>query len=254
MDETTKARVPVIFLHGIGGAAPMWAPQLDAFKRGGFEPVALDLPGYGSRTPISHMDFELLAGDVESTVESRELVRPVLLGHSLGGMIAQTALRRRPLAYRAAVLCCTSAAFGEPGGEFQRKFIADRLDPLERGMTLAALAPSIVDQISCEFVEPELRALAIDLMGRVPRETYCAAVRCVATFDERANLANIAVPVLCVSGENDGNAPAPMMARMAKRIAGARHVCLSGVGHLATLENPAAFNSAIIDFLHDVLE
>ena len=67
--------------------------------------------------------------------------RPVLVGHSMGGMVAQTMLRRRPEAYAAAVLACTSPAFGNADGDFQKKFVADRLGPLDAGKTMADLAP-----------------------------------------------------------------------------------------------------------------
>ena len=72
------------------------------------------------------------------------VVRPVLVGHSMGGMVAQTALRRRPNAYRAAVLACTSPAFGSRTDEFQKKFVADRLAPLGAGKTMADLARTVV--------------------------------------------------------------------------------------------------------------
>jgi pimeloyl-ACP methyl ester carboxylesterase len=86
-------------------------------------------------------------------------------------------------------------------------------------------------------------------MGAVPAETYRAAVQCLAGFDERANLGSIRVPVLCLAGEHDRNAPPPMMERMAARIPGARYVCLPDVGDLPNLEAPAAFDAAVFEFL-----
>ena len=59
----------VVFLHGIGGAARAWAPQIVAFKAAGLHPVALDLPGYGARPAVDTMDFEALAADLEATIE-----------------------------------------------------------------------------------------------------------------------------------------------------------------------------------------
>ena len=135
----------VVFVHGIGGAARVWAAQNGDLPAAGFTPVALDLPGYGARPPVTAMTFEELAADVEATIAERGLDRPVLVGHSMGGMVAQTALRRRPDGYRAAVLACTSPAFGNADGEFQSKFVADRLGPLDAGKTMADLAPRMVD-------------------------------------------------------------------------------------------------------------
>jgi pimeloyl-ACP methyl ester carboxylesterase len=240
---------PVVFLHGIGGAARVWTPQLESFATAGARPVALDLPGYGARPAATHMSFAELAADLEASIAERALDRPVLVGHSMGGMIAQTALRRRPDGYRAAVLCCTSPAFGDPTGDFQKKFVADRLAPLDAGATMPALAASIIDAIMAPGGDPAGRALAIATMAATPASTYRAAVRCLVTFDERANLPNIGVPILCLVGEHDRNAPPAMMERMAAKIRGARYVCLPGIGHLPNLEAPAAFNTAVLDLL-----
>ena len=141
MPQADRHGQPVVFIHGIGGAATVWWWQKTTFAEAGFEPVPLDLPGYGTRPPVTALDFELLAADVEAAIADRGLERPVLLGHSMGGMVAQTLLRRRPEAYAAAVLACTSPAFGNPDGGFQQKFVSDRLGPLEAGKTMADLAP-----------------------------------------------------------------------------------------------------------------
>jgi pimeloyl-ACP methyl ester carboxylesterase len=244
----------VVFLQGIGGAARMWRPQVKSFRRAGFDPVALDLPGYGERAPVDAMDFAMLAADVEACTEQRRLDRPVLVGHSLGGMIAQTMLRRRPGGYRAAVLSATSPAFGNPDGEFQRKFVAARLGPLDAGRSMAELAPAIVEAIMAPAADPTGRALAVETMAAIPERTYRAAVNCLVAFDERANLPRIAIPVLCLAGEFDRNAPPAMMERMAAKIPGARYACLPGVGHLANLEAPHAFDAEVFAFLEEVTQ
>ena len=226
--------------------------RLASFGAAGLVPLAPDLPGYGGRPPVTKMDFEGLAEDVEAFIAQSRVHRPVLVGHSMGGMIAQTMLRRRPDGIRAAVLACTSPAFGNADGDFQRKFVADRLGPLDAGKTMADLAPKMVERMMGPRPDPAGRALAIDVMGAVPADTYRAAVRCLVAFDERANLARIGVPVLCLAGEIDPNAPAPVVERMAGKIPGARYVCLPGVGHLPNLEAPAAFDAAVLGFLQEV--
>ena len=69
------------------------------------------------------------------------------------------------------------------------------------------------------------------------------------TFDERANLRHIKVPVLCLAAEHDRNAPAPVVEKMAGKIPGAYYFCLSGLGHMPNLEAPPAFDAAIFNFL-----
>jgi 3-oxoadipate enol-lactonase len=256
-ESTAPARpgpaVAVVFLHGIGGAARIWEPQAKSFAHAGYRPVALDLLGYGGRPPAESLDFETLAQDVEEAITREALDRPVVVGHSLGGMVAQTMLRRRPRGYRTAVLSGTSPAFGSPTGDFQKKFIADRLEPLARAHTMPELATEIIAGLLGPDPDPVGRALAESCMAAVPASTYRASIRCLVAFDERANLGRIEVPVLCIAGEHDRNAPAAMMKRMAERIPGARYVCLNGVGHLANLEAPREFDSAILEFLREAV-
>jgi 3-oxoadipate enol-lactonase len=163
--------------------------------------------------------------------------------------VVQTMLRRRPDAYAAAVLSCTSPAFGNPAGDFQKKFVADRLAPLDAGGTMADAAPEAARNIMGPDPDPAGRALFIEQYAAVPTATYRAAVNCLVTFDERANLAAIKIPVLCLAAEHDRNAPAPVVEKMAGKIPGAYYFCLSGLGHMPNLEAPSAFDAAIFSFI-----
>ena len=245
--------IPVVFLHGIGGGAKSFVPQMASFARAGYQPVALDLMGYGTREPVAAMSFEALAEDVEFAIGESGLERPVLVGHSMGGMVVQTLLRRKRGDYRAAVLSCTSPAFGNPAGDFQKKFVSDRLEPLDEDYTMATLAPEAADDIMGPNADPAGRALFIENFAAVPEATYRAAVKCLVTFDERANLPNIRIPILCLAAEHDRNAPPPVLEKMAGKIPGAYYICLSGLGHMPNLEAPAAFDGSIFNFLAHAL-
>jgi 3-oxoadipate enol-lactonase len=118
---------------------------------------------------------------------------------------------------------------------------------------MADLAPGLVTRMVGPAADPTGCAHAIEVMSAVPPDTYRAAVRCMVTFDERASLANIRVPVLCLAGEADQTAPAKVMERMAARIPGARFASLPGAGHLPNLETPGAFDAAIVAFLRQAL-
>lgn len=255
MAEQSRQTGPigVVFLHGVGGSSHVWQPQAHPFRAAGFAPLPLDLPGYGGRPPIEHIDFEQFSDDAEAAIANAGFDRPVLVGHSLGGMIAQTMLRRRPDRYRAAVLVGTSSAFGRPDGDFQKKFVADRLAPLQSGKTMAELAAGMINEIIGPSPDPKGKEMAIASMAAAPASTYKACVEAIVTFEERANLGLIRVPTLCLVGEFDRNAPPQMMERMAAKIPGAKFVQLPGLGHLPNLENPAAFNAAVLNFLREAI-
>jgi pimeloyl-ACP methyl ester carboxylesterase len=115
------------------------------------------------------------------------------------------------------------------------------------------LADEMINGIMALGADPEGRKIAMASMGAVPPQTYQACVEAIVTFEERANLAQIKVPVLCLVGEFDRQAPASMMQRMAQKIPGAKYVMLPSLGHMPNLENQAAFDAAVLDYLGEVL-
>jgi 3-oxoadipate enol-lactonase len=244
---------PLVFLHGIGGAARGWAKQLQFFGRE-WRALAWDMPGYGGSAPLADVSIASLAGALARFLDAVGAERPVLVGHSIGGMIVQQLLAEGAAAARAVVLAQTSPAFGRPDGEWQREFIAARLGPLDRGETMRDLAPRLVAELVGDDPDRDGLALARECMAAVPEASYRAMMLALMGFDLRAALPRIAVPALSLPGSKDTNAPASMMQRMAERIPGACYVCLEGVGHLAPLERPDEFNEAVSAFLASLPE
>ena len=239
---------PLVFLHGIGGAARAWHGQLDFFKHR-YRTIAWDMPGYGGSTPLPTVSIAALADALKDLLQQVRAMKPILVGHSIGGMIVQQLLAKHPRIASAIVLAQTSPAFGKPDGDWQKALIEARLGPLDRGETLAALAPSLVKELAGDDPDIGGMELARDCMASVPEATYRATMMSMLGFDRRNALKDIVVPTLLLSGSKDKNAPAPMMAKMATYVPSARYIELEGVGHLANLEHPAAFNAALDSFL-----
>jgi 3-oxoadipate enol-lactonase len=239
---------PLVFLHGIGGAARAWHSQLDFFKHR-YRTIAWDMPGYGGSAPLPTVSIAALADALQGFLQQVRAMKPILVGHSIGGMIVQQLLAKHPRIASAIVLAQTSPAFGKPDGDWQRAFIEARLGPLDRGETLAALAPSLVKNLVGDDPDIGGMELARDCMASVPEASYRATMMSMLGFDQRNVLKDIVVPTLLLSGSKDKNAPAPMMAKMATYIPSARYFELEGVGHLANLEQPGAFNAALDSFL-----
>lgn len=238
----------LVFLHGVGGAGRAFAAQLDHFSAG-YRALAWDMPGYGGSRPLADVSIATLAAALRDFLAAVGAHGPCLVGHSVGGMIVQQLLAENGRAASAVVLAQTSPAFGRADGDWQKSFLDARLAPLDRGETLASLAPGIVQSLVGDAPDAAGVALAGDCMAHVPEASYRATMRALMGFDLRDALPRIAVPTLVLAGERDTNAPAPMMASMAARIPGARYVELKGAGHLAGLEQPAAFNAALAEFL-----
>ena len=239
---------PLVFLHGIGGAARGWRVQLEAFSDR-YRTIAWDMPGYGGSPLLASVSIAALADALRDFLGQIGAKKPILVGHSIGGMIVQQLLVQSPDIPAAVVLAQTSPAFGKPDGDWQKEFIGARLGPLDRGETMVSLAPALVSELVGD--DPDIRGmeLARDCMAAVPEATYRATMLALLGFDQRGALKNIAVPTLVLSGSKDKNAPAPMMAKMASYIPSATYVELEGVGHLVNLERPATFDAALDSFL-----
>ena len=244
----------LVFLHGIGGAARGWRNQLQFFSDR-YYAIAWDMPGYGGSAALPSVSIAALADALNDFLKATGASKPVIVGHSIGGMIAQQVLAKHPDIASAVVLAQTSPAFGKAGGEWQQSFVETRLGPLDRGETMASLAPKLVKELIGDNPDPAGIALARECMAAVPPETYRAMIHSMIGFDLRGALKEISVPALLLSGSKDNNSPAAMVKKTATFISGSTFVELEGVGHLANLERPGEFNDAVADFLfrsHDV--
>jgi 3-oxoadipate enol-lactonase len=239
---------PLVFLHGIGGAARAWRGQVEIFSDR-YRTVAWDMPGYGGSAPLPTVSIAALADALQDFLRQIGATKPILVGHSIGGMIVQQLLAKSPDIAGAVVLAQTSPAFGKPDGDWQKSFIDARLGPLDRGETMVSLAPSLVKELVGDNPDSSGMQIARECMAAVPQATYRATMLALLGFDQRSALKSIAVPTLVLSGSKDNNAPAPMMTKMASYISHATYVELAGVGHLANLERPDVFNAALDQFL-----
>ncbi|MDH6234795.1 3-oxoadipate enol-lactonase [Mesorhizobium soli] len=249
--EQGSGTTPVLFLHGIGGGADSWLRQLEFFGRSR-RAIAWWMPGYGPSASLSDMTFDALADAVVALLDRLELPRVHLVGHSIGGMVAQTLAGRAQDRLASLTLSATSPAFGSKDGDFQKAFVEKRLKPLDDGFSLADLAPKIVAELVGDNVDMGAIEAAIASMSQVPPASYRAAMSCVVHFDARPVLPTIRVPTQLVAGSQDTNAPASMMERMAQKIAGACFRVIEGAGHLANMEQPAAFNQILSNFITDI--
>jgi pimeloyl-ACP methyl ester carboxylesterase len=253
---TAQGTGPVILmLHGIGGGKEAFAPQLKSFAQAGYRAVAWDMPGYGDSATVEPYTFEALADQCANLIESLvpgDLV--ILLGHSMGGMVAQTLVARRPDLVSHLILCGTSAAFGhKPDGSispaWQADFIAQRTAPLDAGQSMADIAAVLVPRM----VGPNARVDGIEqaraCMVSVNPSTYRCAIAALVTFDQTASLSAIAVPTLLIAGVCDKNASPSTMQAMAQTIPGSQYAAMPGIGHLQNLEAPGEFDALVLNFL-----
>lgn len=236
----------LLFLHGVGGGHAAWDRQIPYFTARGHRALAWDQPGYGGAPLVAPYDLDQVAAALRRQIGNEPVV---LVGHSMGGFVAQEAYARFPALIRGLALCFTSAAFGGAGSDFARQFVAARVAPLEQGKTMAEIAARLMPSMRGSRSDPAGLALAERIMGGIPPETYRKAVHLLTTFDRRAELAAIRVPTLLIAGSDDRVAPAAVMERMAQKVPDAEYVLLEGCGHLGPMDQPDLFNETLAGFL-----
>ena len=259
--EQGQGDTAVFLLHGVGGGHGAWDGSLPLLAEAGYRAIAWDAPGYGQSVgqSVGHSVGPSPSGEPCSMAMFAEALlkliahvgarRNVVLGHSMGGMIAQEACLLDPAAIDGLILFATSGAFGKPGGGWQREFLQSRFAALDAGLGMAGLAPVMVGGMLALGASAQVRAEAITLMSAVPEATYRAALAAIVSFNRLDNLPNIKVPALCLACAEDKTAPPSVMEKMAEKIPGGEYHCLGSAGHLGNLEQPEAFNAEVLRFL-----
>jgi pimeloyl-ACP methyl ester carboxylesterase len=240
----------VLMLHGAGGNFRSFAPQVERLAHAGFKAVAWDMPGYGHSVPVEPYGLKGLALSAIALIEALQAQGPVhLVGHGLGGMVAQELIMRRPdLVSRLVLLGSTSGP--DSGWQADAAAQAPRLDALPGG-DMRQLAQTLIDEQVGPLALSEGVQLAKFCMGQASPVIYRHALQAQAAFERHAALAHIHVPTLLITGEHDRLAPGATIERMATQIQGSRWVQMPGVGHWPQLEAPEAFEALLLDFLSE---
>lgn len=240
----------IVFLHGIGGNRHNWQGQVAYFGSKSWCAVAWDARGYGASDDPPHtLQFHEYADDLLRLLDHLQAERAHIVGLSMGGMIAQDFYGRYASRVATLSLIDTSVGFGHASAEVRRDFLARRLDPLERGLTPVDIAPSVADVLIAKSATATAREHILSSIRHLRTEPYKQALHAIITTDFRAVLPRIQVPTLVLVGDEDIVTPPAASVFLANNIAGATLVTIPGAGHLTNIEKPAAFNTALENFL-----
>jgi 3-oxoadipate enol-lactonase/4-carboxymuconolactone decarboxylase len=200
-----------------------------------FHVVGFDLPGHGDSEPATGFDMADLARSVLDAVASVPGGdRFHYAGDSIGGAIGLQLLLDAPERLATATLLCTGAKIGEAASWH------DRASVVRTSGTQALLEATPARWFGPGFTEerPELATALLDALAAAEDKSYAALCEALATFDVRPRLADIAPPVLAVSGSHDVATPTAGLRHVADGVQTGRLVELDGVGHLAPAERP----------------
>ena len=241
----------MLFLHGLGGSRTAWEPQLldlaDTYRC-----VAWDMPGYGASAPgPDSLTFSHLAQAVANLLDALEVKRAVVVGLSLGGMVAQHFALEHPGRISSLVLLDTSPAFGLDGTTDAQTWADQRLKPLAEGKTPGDIAPMVLQSVAGPQISSANLAIAIAAMERISPAGLAATVRCLPSHDTRERLPEISCPTLVLVGDLDTETPPAYSQLLAQLIPQAHYAEVTGAGHLSNLEKPDQVNQLIRNHLKE---
>ncbi|MBI5030604.1 MAG: alpha/beta hydrolase [Chloroflexi bacterium] len=254
--EITGTGHPLVFITGVGYGKWFWHKVIPGLAEK-FQVITFDNRGAGdSDKPDGPYTVPMMAADTAGLLDALNIKGAYVMGHSLGGYIAQELIVTRPDLIDKLILASTN--FGGtkviPITPEAMKVLTDRSgDPVElvkRGISIAC-APGFSDR------QPQVvqELLQYRFTNPVPPAQYAAQVAAgagtMAYTDEivDARMKAIQVPTLLLFGEFDNVVPPGNADLMAQKIASARIKIIPNTGHIFPIEDPATTVQAIIEFL-----
>lgn len=241
------ARVSHVLLHGIGSASASWVAQLGAAEaRNDLRVLAWDAPGYGDSTPVGPVspaarDYaQRLWAWLDALGEQGPLV---LVGHSLGCLMAASAAAWQPARVQRLVLLSPARGYGDASPAEREDKLQARLANLHRlgpeGMAAARAAAMLSPSATPEQVEAVRQNMAqVRLAG------YTQATHLLANGELARDLALWHGPIAVASGQADTITP-PASCQQVAQQAGVKWQDLGAVGHACPLEAPDAVNALL---------
>jgi len=244
---TPAAAPTLVLVHAFPLGAGMFAPQEDAFP--GWRLVIPALPGFDGADLNDDASVDAYAADVLRLLDHMRVDRAVFAGVSLGGYLLFGLLRQQPARVRAMVLADTRSAADAPGARAGR----EKLLQTARTAGPAAIADEMLPKLLGDTTRtrrPQVGDAVRRMIEGQTGEGIAAAVQVLMTRpDSTPLLPAINVPTLVLVGREDTLTAPAEMEQMAAGIAGAEFVQIEDAGHLANLENPAAFNRLVAGWL-----
>jgi pimeloyl-ACP methyl ester carboxylesterase len=231
----------VLLVHGIGSSRRTWDAVAPALTASGHEVVRLDLRGFGdSVSPPGEFAMGDFVRDLVAFVDAMELGTFHLVGHSLGGMIAQRYVVDHPLRVRSLALASTTSHNGRRANAFARLMVS----LAEHGYDALEQQPALREQAEATLREafPAGAPLAMLRRGMEnPNPARANAWRACFGFSTKDRLGEIRCPALVTHGTADMLIPFRAGELVAQAIPGATWVVEDGAGHSLPKERAASF-------------
>ena len=228
--ESGRGRA-IIFIHGLGGRAEAWLPQLKGLTHSA-RAIALDLRGFGaSETPASTPTLTDFARDVIGVLDWLGVEKAVIAGSSMGGLVAVRTYTLAPGRVEALILSNTYTRVKVDIDTLEKALMGDRE---ARGRIAERLTT---------------RRLSLDTLITTSPRYMLKVARMINQQDLTREAARIRRPTLLIAGEHDKITPPTLMRKLQELIPGSRLTIIKNAGHLTHIEKPTEYLHLVEEFL-----
>jgi len=237
----------IVLSNSLAADLSMWDDQIPFLTRS-YRVLRYDTRGHGHSTaPVGPYSFDMLVGDLVAVMDHFDIVQADVLGLSMGGMTALGLGLRHP--ERVGRLICADARADAP-----LPFVAgwdQRIAAVETGGMGAILTGTMERWFTAETRQnrPEIVDRASRMVLSTSPVGYIGCAGALKGLDYLRHLRRMEPETLYIVGAEDSGAPAETMRTMAAETPGAQFEILSGVAHIANMEDVAGFNARVADFL-----
>jgi pimeloyl-ACP methyl ester carboxylesterase len=241
----------LVLLHAFPIGANLWEPQIHSIPDG-WRLITPDLRGFGGSTDVDSvtaLSMADYAADVLDLLQELGIQRAVIGGCSMGGYAALALYAAHPEVFDGLILANSRAGADSPEARANRRGMLALVDREGPSGVSREMMPKLLGKTTNETntsVEAFVRRL---IKQQSPVAIRGAIHRMMHRPDSTPLLAQVSVPTLVITGEEDEMIPVEESRRMAGAVKGATLVIIPGAGHLSNLEQPEAFNDAVNTFL-----
>jgi 3-oxoadipate enol-lactonase len=250
--DTYGHGLPIVFLHPWTTNGYIWYFQIFPFARNNHV-IVIDHRGHGrSDKPMSGYSIQEHARDVAAVLDAANVRQAILVGNSIGGMIAMQFNLDYPDRVAGNVIVSSGTALGESmpkeAAEAFRKDYEGTFSALLDGTVSAKTKrerPEIVDLMKAHFLVP----------SNFPKHVFDSAMadpNGVFNWNIKNRLSSIRKPTIVLAGEEDQATPVSANKFLADNIPGAKLTTIKDVGHFYQLEKPSEFNAVLREFVAGV--
>jgi len=238
-EEVKNDRATILMVHGAGQSIATWVYQHDFFRLNkGLNLIILDLPGHGKSNGEGCRAIHEYSSFLKRFSDVLNLSKLILVGHSMGGGIAQMFTLEFPQLVKACTLVGTGVRL---------RVAKETLDYAKNNFeAFCKIAPS---RSFAESSSEELRIKYYDGLLNTSKDVIYNDLVACDEFDITEEVSRIEVPTLIVSADQDILTPVKYGELLRERIKGSKLHVIKNSGHFMMQEKPEEFNEALTEFL-----